>query len=93
MKHIKNITLVLVDCRSYSQALISLKKSLEKISPARTIFFTDIDFDPGDNRIEVIKIDKISSLKDYSHFIIRKLYQYIETSHVLITQGLGRAGG
>lgn len=86
MRDIPNVTLVCVDCKNYGQALASLKKSLEQINPNRTLFLTDIDFDPKDDRITVVKIDKISSLKEYSRFIIKRLYQYIKTSHVLITQ-------
>lgn len=86
MIHLPDVTLICIDCKNYGQALTSLKKSLTQIQPAKTIFFTDMDFDPKDDRISVIKIDKIRSLKEYSFFVIKRLNEYIETSHVLITQ-------
>ena len=36
--------------------------------------------------IDLVKINKISSIKDYSSFIIYSLYKYIKTSHILIVQ-------
>ncbi len=86
MKVLDRITLVIVDCKNYSQALSSLKQTLKRIQPAKTLFFTDIDFDPKDERITVIKIPSIKSLKEYSHFIIKELYSFINTDFILIQQ-------
>lgn len=80
------ITLVLADTKNYALALNSLKTSLGKIKPARTIFFTDIDYNHGDDRIEVIKIPTIISKDEYSKWIFYELYKYIETPYILIQQ-------
>jgi len=88
MKELNNITLVLVDCKNYSEALLALRKSLKHIKVARVIFFTDVDFDAGE-AIEVIKIDKINSKDEYSHFIIKELYKYFQTDFVWIIQADG----
>ena len=36
--------------------------------------------------IDLVRINKISSIKDYSSFIIYSLYKYIKSSHILIVQ-------
>lgn len=85
-KQLDRVTLVLCDTISYGQAILSLTKSLNQITPARTIFFTDIDLPIFDDRIEVIKIPPIKSKVEYSLFIVKELYKYIETDFVLISQ-------
>lgn len=79
------MTVCLADCRNYGQSLLSLKKTLSQITPARVIFFTDIDLPPQDG-IEVIKIKPIRSKVEYSEWIVRKLAKYITTEFVLVQQ-------
>lgn len=88
MKELNNVTLCIADCRDYAGALLALRKSLKHITPSRTIFFTDVDFEEGKD-IEVIKIDKITSVEQYSHFIVKELYKYLHTDYVLICQADG----
>jgi len=85
MKDLNNITLVIVDTLNYGGAYASLQKSLKQINPAKTLFFTDVDI-VVDDCIQIIKIAKIKSKDDYSQFIIKELYKYIETDYVLVTQ-------
>lgn len=85
MKTLDRVTLILADTKYYGRALYSLKKSLTQIRPARTIFFTDVDIDPGEG-IEVIKIPPINSKAEYSRFIVKELYKYIDTEFILISQ-------
>lgn len=86
MKELKNITLVLVDTASPGKALYSLNKSLAKIKPERVIFFTDIDYNTGNDQIEVIKIPSINSKDEYSKWIFYELYKHITSEYVLIQQ-------
>lgn len=86
MKELSRLTLCLADTKNYGQAIISLTKSLNQITPARTIFFTDIDLPFLDDRIEVIKISPMKSKEAYSTFIVKELYKYITTDFVLISQ-------
>lgn len=79
------MTVCLADCRNYGQGLLSLKKTLSQITPARVIFFTDIDLPPQDG-IEVIKIKPIRSKVEYSEWIVRELAKYITTEFVLVQQ-------
>ncbi|HXP51384.1 MAG TPA: DUF5672 family protein, partial [Bacteroidia bacterium] len=85
-KQLDRVTLCLVDTVNYGQAILSLTKSLVQITPAKAIFFTDIDLPIFDDRVEVIKIAPIKSKQEYSHFIVKELYKYVETDFVLITQ-------
>lgn len=85
MKKLDRVTLCIVDTHLYGRALYSLKKSLTQISPARTIFFTDIDINPGEG-IEIIKISPIKDKIAYSTFIVKELYKHITTEFVLISQ-------
>jgi len=84
-KELDKVTLILADTKNYGQAVYSLKKSLEQIKPARTIFFTDIDL-PTQDEIEVINIPTIKSKEEYSRWIIKELWKYIDTEFVLVTQ-------
>jgi len=85
-KELDRVTLILADTKNYGNAVYSLKRSLEQIKPARTIFFTDIDIPNVDPEIEIIKIDSLKSKSDYSQWIIKELWQYIKTEFVLISQ-------
>lgn len=85
-KELDRVTLVIVDTKNYGQAVHSLKKSLEQIKPARTIFFTDIDLDIKLPEVEIIKIPTLSSKHEYSHFIIKRLWEFIDTEFVLVSQ-------
>ena len=88
MRKLPDVTLVLVDCLNYGKAITSLIMSLKEIEPARTIFFTDIEIPNLDPRIELVKIDKITSKEEYSNFVFKKLIKEvnIRTDFVLITQ-------
>jgi len=86
MKHLPDVTLVCVDTINYGKAIDAIRKSLEHITPARTILFTDIDLD---DKFDVVKIPTIKSKDEYSEFIIKNLSKYITTSHVLVIQADG----
>lgn len=84
MQELKNITLIAVDCYNYGKSISSLQKSMEKCSFGAVKFLTDIDIQI--ENIETILIPTISSKEQYSKFIIKELYNYIDTDFVLITQ-------
>ena len=84
MIHIKNTTLLSIDCYKQGEAVASLNKSLTQCSFDKVLFFTDIDV--SFDGIEIVKIPKISSKAEYSYFVIKELWKYIETDYVLVTQ-------
>lgn len=63
-----------------------MKKSLALIDCKRALLFTDAEITELPSCIERIEIDSISSLADYSHFVLHRLADWIETSHCLIVQ-------
>lgn len=53
----------------------------------KSIYFSDIKhFKLDENNIDYVKIDKISSAREYDNFIIKDLYKYVETKFILIVQ-------
>jgi ADP-heptose:LPS heptosyltransferase len=83
MINLPDVTLVAVSTVKHSETLRALRYSLQKIQPAETIFFTDVEL--YSNGIRVEKIEPLS-WKEYSSFILKQLHKYINTSHVLIVQ-------
>lgn len=88
MTYLPNVTLVIVDTVNYAQVIKAINKSLEQITPARVVFFTDIGMDlPG---VDVINIKHLYSKDDYSKFMIKELGRYeFDTSHLLVIQADG----
>lgn len=84
MLNLPTVTLVCIDTVNYGPAINAINKSLELITPAKTIFFTDISCDlPG---IEVVNIKHLYSKKDYSKFMMKELGKHIDTEHLLVIQ-------
>lgn len=84
MVEIPEITLICVDTVNHGRATVALKKSLQQIKPARAIFLTNIALEL--DGVEVIQIQDIKSKQAYSEFVLRELYKYFDTSHVLVCQ-------
>jgi ADP-heptose:LPS heptosyltransferase len=88
-KSLPTTTLVCVDCINYGEALTAIRKSMFQVDFARAVFFTDIKAYNPNFPFEIIKIDKISSKEEFSHFIFKKLASYITTEHVIIIHADG----
>jgi len=84
MTELPQVTLICVDCYHYGDAVSAIQKSLKQIKPAAAKFLTDIDIEL--DGIEVVKIPRINSKEEYSRFIVKKLYNYFITTHVLVIQ-------
>jgi len=79
---LRNVTLICIDCVNIVGALRSLAICLHYCD------FQDIKFLTSENmnfryRVE---IPKIHSKREYSFFVVRELYKYVDTSHLLIVQ-------
>lgn len=81
-----NVTLVCIDCHNYGEAITALRKSLYQVDFAKAIFLTDIKTVNPNFPFEIRKIDKIASKEDYSRFVMKELYEHIDTDFVLIVQ-------
>src|SRR4051812_16575499 len=84
MREINNCTLLAIDCYQYGSAVASLQKSMQQCKFDKVIFITDIQINiPG---IEVVKIESLKSKNDYSEFVCKKLFTFITTEFVIISQ-------
>lgn len=78
-----DVTVVAITTRDYGETIAAIKKTLEQITPARTIFFSDVVYAGED--FECIQIGKMNWL-EYNRFVICELHKYIQTSHILLIQ-------
>ena len=86
---LQDITLCSVDCVEPQLALESLIYSSREINFGKIILFSNIQpVDIPDN-ISFIRIPKITSLIDYSNFILTKLNSYIETDFCITVHADG----
>lgn len=86
MKHLPQVTLVCVDTKNYAQAIGAIRKSLLQITPAKTLFFTNLKASSPNFPFDIVKIDEIKSKEEYSHFIVKELWKHINTDFVLVVQ-------
>jgi hypothetical protein len=84
MINLPSVTVVIIDTHNHAGAISAIKQTLKHIKPARTVFLTDMEIMVPD--VDVVKIDKITSKREYSEFCMKKLYKYFDTEHVLIIQ-------
>ena len=84
MRKLSNVTLIAADCANYGGAINALQKSMAQCEFGAVKFLTDIPIQV--DGIEVIEIPRINSKEEYSRFIVKELYKYIETDYVLIVQ-------
>lgn len=77
-----SVTLVIVDCVQYNRARVAFDHCLLSCNFGEAKFLSH--FDMG-NKYDV-RIEKISSIEAYSHFMVKELANYVETEHVLVAQ-------
>lgn len=82
---LKDVTLCVADSVTPDLSIRAIKKSQEQCNFGRSILFTDADI-LSDGSYDVVKINKLKSINDYSYFIIKDLNSYINTKFVLIIQ-------
>ena len=83
------LTIVSISDIKIKKTIDALIKSNKSIKPYKTILFSSKNIILNKKEAEIIdliKINKIRSIEDYSSFIIYSLYKYIKTSHILIVQ-------
>ena len=83
------VTLVAVSDIKLKETIKALINSSLSLKKPRTILFSSkkINLNKKEASIlEIVKIKKINSIKEYSNFIIYSLHKYINTSHIIIVQ-------
>jgi len=81
-RQLKTVTLVGIDCIDVDRLVLAMNICQESFEFADVKIFTSL---PSTNP-DVIKIEPIDSLEEYSRFVIHDLSKYIETVHILLVQ-------
>lgn len=85
MINFPTITLCAVSSVRIDETLLALRKSMQGITFAKVLFLTDKQVSTAHDGIEIIPIEPLD-YDGYSHFIVYKLKDYIDTDFVLIVQ-------
>jgi predicted O-methyltransferase YrrM len=86
---LKDVTLCSVDCLQPSLALESLLFSSKKINFGKIILFSNEISRNIPSNVNFVKIPKITSLIEYSRFLLLNLHEYVETDYCLIVHADG----
>ena len=87
MIDLPDVTLVCVSSVKFEETLYALRKSMQGINFGAVKLITDQDRpDFEEHGITVEKCPKISSIDEYSHFMIYDLHKYIDTTHCITIQ-------
>lgn len=81
MINLNTTTLVIVDTKQPHLAVKALEKTCEKIKFKKVLLFSDKKPFNFNEDFDFIEIPKISSLIEYSKFIVNKLPDYIDTEY------------
>jgi hypothetical protein len=82
---LSDVTICSADSVMPHLALMAIEKSLKQCDFGRAILFTDKHI-RHKKEIELIRIKKLTSVNDYSRFILKELHKYIKTKFILIVQ-------
>jgi hypothetical protein len=80
------VTLCAVTSVNVEATVLALEHSMAQIDFAACKLFTDVEIVPTLVGIDVIKIPRLTSVADYSNFVLNHLVDQIDTSHCLIVQ-------
>jgi uncharacterized protein DUF5672 len=81
--NLKNITLCAASSPSRMPTARALEISLSHCDFADAILFSD---QPVQGSFRFVKIDPLSSMRDYDRFIIKELHKHVRTPFILVTQ-------
>lgn len=82
---LREVTICAVSSDYPHLSLNSILRSSENCNFARALLFTDAPI-PSHLNCEIVRINKITTLDEYSLFLLKNLHAYIDTKHVLIVQ-------
>jgi hypothetical protein len=84
MLNLDNITLICIDCIELERAEVAIRRSIKHINFGSVKLLTSLK--PKLSYSFIYPISPIKSKREYSEFIIKELYKWINTSHCLIVQ-------
>lgn len=82
-RKLKNVTLLGIDCVDVERLRLAINICQNDFEFAEVKLLTSLDVA---NKENIVKIKAISSTEEYSHFVINDLWQYVNTTHVLLVQ-------
>lgn len=82
-RELKNVTLLGIDCVNVDRLRLAINICKNSFEFSEVKILTSLDVA---NKENVVKIKAINSTEEYSNFIINDLWQYVDTSHVLLVQ-------
>jgi len=82
--HLPDVTLCVIDCVDPPLAVRSLRRSMSHARFGVVKLLTSLPF--REQGIETVPIPPITSIADYSRFVMKDLASYIDTDFVLLTQ-------
>lgn len=81
------VTLLCVDTRYPGIAVQAMQRCLAQADFARAVLIADAGWkSQAPEPIEVAQVESIRSVPQYSHFMLKRLGEYVATPHVLIVQ-------
>ena len=85
---VPDTTLLCIDCQYPHLAARALRLSLEQCGYPSVKFLTDDAASASklDSRIEFVRIPRIRSAAEYSHFVLKELVRHVDTDFVQIVQ-------
>lgn len=82
-KELKNVTLLGIDCIDVERLGLAISICQSNFEFAEVKILSSLDVI---NKENIVKIKDINSVEQYSSFIVNDLWQYVNTSHVLLIQ-------
>jgi hypothetical protein len=82
--NLNDVTLCVADCVTPALSLLAIEKSQKLCKFKNSVLFTDVML--SSRECDIVSINKLASVKDYSRFILKELGSYICTDFVLIVQ-------
>lgn len=83
--HLPSVTLVTVNCDKIDTGITAIQECTRGIKFGAVKFLSSTDRDVPD----LVKIPHLNNIQDYSRFIVKGLYKYIDTDFALIVQSDG----
>ena len=83
---LKNIDIISINCNNPNGALMAIKHCQKYFQFGSATLFTHVDI--SDENVNTVKIPNISSVNDYSNFILQ-LVKYVNNEFVIIVQDDG----
>jgi hypothetical protein len=81
------VTLCCIDTRSPELALYAMRRCMQHLSFARCVLISSTQARHLDlDGIDLVEIAPLKSIDDYSEFVIKRLADQVQTSHVLLIQ-------